>query len=262
MSRRIVQLTDLHLLPRAEDRLRGVPTVRVVSDVIEHLQRQVPDADALVISGDLAQDEAHLTYRRLAKMLGSWTSRMHIIPGNHDNRLELGAVFASRITLEDERIVFTEQLDAWRLIGIDSQEPGKVAGRVGAKQLRWLDGQLRDHATSPTIVFVHHPPISVETSWFDEIGLRDAKDLRRVIERHTHVKLLCCGHVHFEFEGRIGSARVVTTPAASFQFASRTPSQQYDLLPPGYRVIELDGAEFRTKVVRLAKLDYPPKLKD
>ncbi len=260
MARRIVQLTDLHLLPNADDRLRGVPTVRVVAQVIEHLQRQVPDADCLVISGDLAQEEAHTTYRRLAEMLGSWTSRVRMIPGNHDNRSELEAVFGARITLEDDRVVFSEQLDAWRLIGLDSQEPGKVAGRVGTKQLQWFDRQLREHATSPTIVFVHHPPVSVETTWFDEIGLLDAQELRGMIARHTQVKLVCCGHVHFEFESKIGTALVVTTPAASFQFAPHTPSQQYDLQPPGYRVIELDGSEFRTKVVRLTKLDYPPEL--
>jgi len=149
MARRIVQLTDLHLLPNADDRLRGVPTVRVVAQVIEHLQRQVPDADCLVISGDLAQEEAHTTYRRLAEMLGSWTSRVRMIPGNHDNRSELEAVFGARITLEDDRVVFSEQLDAWRLIGLDSQEPGKVAGRVGkhVKVIRLKGaGLLRLHA--------------------------------------------------------------------------------------------------------------------
>ncbi len=259
MTRRIVQLTDPHLLPHVDDRLRGVPTVRVVSDVIEHLQQEVPDADWLVISGDLAQDESRTTYRRLSEMLGDWTSRVRLIPGNHDDREKLQSVFGPIITMQRERVVFSEQVDAWRLIGLDSQEPGQVAGRVGSEQLEWLDGELREHAALPTIVFVHHPPVSVETSWFDTIGLLDAEDVRNVIARHAQVKLVCCGHVHFEFEARIGTTQVVTTPAASFQFAPRTPSQQYDFLPPGYRVIELDGSEFRTKVVRLPKLEYSPE---
>lgn len=258
MTRRIVQLTDLHLLPHVDERLRGVPTVRVVVDVLAHLRLHVPEVDLLIISGDLAQEESRATYRHLASMLEPWVSQLRMIPGNHDDRGELQEVFSHHVTVVDDRIVFAETLDAWRLIGLDSQEPGQVAGRVGPEQLAWLDGQLGEHLDSPTILFVHHPPVSVETTWFDVIGLLDAEALRAVIQRHPQVKLVCCGHVHFEFASSIASTQVLTTPAASFQFAPRTPSQEYDLRPPGYRIIELDEAEYRTQVVRLPRLDYPP----
>lgn len=258
MTRRIVQLTDLHMLPHVDDRLRGVPTVKVVTSVLKHLREHVPDIDLLVISGDLAQEESTVTYRTLAEMLKPWGTAIRMIPGNHDDRSQMVQVFSALVTKADERIVFTEQLDAWRVIGLDSQAPGEVAGLVGEQQLAWLDQQLHDHGTSPTIVFVHHPPVSVETSWFDVIGLKDATAMQPVIARHPQVKLVCCGHVHFEFESAIASTRVVTTPAASFQFAPHTPSQEYDLLPPGYRLIEIDESEFRTNVVRLPELRYLP----
>lgn len=258
MTRRIVQLTDLHLLPSVDERLRGVPTVEVVTSVLEHLREHVPDIDLLVISGDLAQEESTVTYRALAEMLKPWGAAIRMIPGNHDDRSQMGQTFSDLVTTVDERIVFAEQLDAWQVIGLDSQVTGEVAGLVGEQQLAWLDRQLHDHSTSPTIVFVHHPPVSVETSWFDVIGLKDSAAMQTVIARHSQVKLVCCGHVHFEFESAIASTRVVTTPAASFQFAPHTPSQEYDLLPPGYRLIEIDEIEFRTNVVRLPELRYMP----
>ena len=86
MTRRIVQLTDLHMLPQVDERLRGVPTVRVVADVLAHLQQHVPEPDLLIISGDLAQEEAKATYRRLAEMLEPWAGKLRMIPGNHDDR--------------------------------------------------------------------------------------------------------------------------------------------------------------------------------
>lgn len=258
MTRRIVQLTDLHLLPNVDERLRGVPTVQVVSSVLEHLRAHVPEFDLLVISGDLAQDESAVTYRRLADMLEPWEVPIRMIPGNHDDRSQMGQVFSGLVANVGERVVFTEQLEDWRILGLDSQAPGEVAGLAGEQQLAWLDQQLHDHSTSPTLVFIHHPPVSVETTWFDVIGLKDAKAMQAVITRHPQVKLICCGHVHFEFESAIASTRVVTTPAASFQFAPHTPSQEYDLLPPGYRVIELDGAAYRTHVVRLPELRFVP----
>lgn len=258
MTRRIVQITDLHLLPNPDERLRGVPTVKAVELVLEHLRENVPDIDLLVISGDLAQEESKVTYRRLAEMLEPWGTAIRMIPGNHDDREQMEKVFSALVTNAAERIVFAEQLDAWRVIGLDSLSPGEVAGLVGQQQLGWLDQQLHDHSDCPTIVFVHHPPVSVETSWFDVIGLQDAEAMREVIARHPQVKLVCCGHVHFEFESAIASTRVVTTPAASFQFAPHTPSQEYDLLPPGYRLIEVEGDEYRTTVLRLPELRHIP----
>ena len=41
------------------------------------------------------------------------------------------------------------------------------------------------------------------------------------------------------------------------QLATQDEEPDYDPIPPGYRVIQLDGEEYHTHVVRLAELKYP-----
>jgi Icc protein len=103
---------------------------------------------------------------------------------------------------------------------------------------------------------MHHPPISVASAWLDRIMLQNADELAAVLESAPQVRGIFCGHVHQEFDGKLGAIPVFTTPATGIQFAPRTDALQFDKLPPGFRVIDLDGDEFHTRVVRLPEVKH------
>jgi len=93
MTTRIAQLTDLHLYGDPDGRLGGVPTQATFRDVLGDLQARADPPDYLVLTGDLAHDEAPGTYAWLREMLAPWAGRYRLVPGNHDDRQAMRAVF-------------------------------------------------------------------------------------------------------------------------------------------------------------------------
>ena len=262
MPHQVVQFTDLHLLADPAELRKGVPTRETLRDVLELVRTRHSDFDLAVFSGDLAHDERLETYHVLRELLGDWVPRCRLLPGNHDDRGFLRRAFPDAVERGRGPIGFAADLGEWRIVGLDTHVPGEVRGRIEDEQLDWLEADLAVHARRPTLVFMHHPPISVNSAWLDRLGLDNSEQFEQVLLAAPQVKLICAGHVHHEFCGRLGEAHVYTTPATSIQFEPAAEEPAYATDPPGYRVITLDGPSYRTEVVRLPELKYPPIAED
>ena len=255
MTHRIVQLTDCHLFADPSRSLRDIVTWPRLVAVLENLRRQVFDVDLLVLTGDTAHDEERATYGSVRNELADWAGRVRIIPGNHDHRATLRDAFPEAFPEATDgpvgRVTFQEQWDDWQVIGLDSQQPGELAGSLGEAQLAWLRARLETTSPLFTLLFLHHPPIAVQSAWLDQIGLQDAPELERLLLDHPQVRLIGCGHVHQEVVGSLSVATVFTTPAVGPAFRPRTEQLEIDSAPPGYRVWELfpDG-RWSTQVLR------------
>jgi Icc protein len=252
MSLRLIQITDLHLLADPAAELRGVCPRARLEYVLAALQGERACADRLIITGDLTHDDRLETYQALHALLGDWVDIARVIPGNHDERGAMRDVFGERITAVAERNVFCEELDGWQLIGLDTHLGGSVAGHVGEQQLAWLAEQLESSNDRPTLVSLHHPPVSIGSRWLDQVGLEDAAELNAILSGHPPVRLICCGHVHQELTIGYENRTVLTTPATAVQFRPGTETLEVDGAAPGYRVIELElDGTWRSRVVRV-----------
>ena len=150
----------------------------------------------------------------------------------------------------DDPLTFTLSSEGWRIIGLDSQVPGETQGRIDASQMQWSKDQLKINPKTRTLLFLHHPPVAISVDWLDKIGLDDAHILIELIKASPQIKAVCAGHVHQEFEGRIGSAAVYTTPSTCVQFGART-KKSFDTKAAGYRLLQL-GENCQTQVYRLS----------
>lgn len=266
----VLQLSDPHLLAEPDARLRGVPTRQTLADVLALALARHSRIDRIVLTGDLAHDEAPATYQALRSMLGALGQRAHPLPGNHDDRDALRSAFPEPASAPDatsaeaapppDRIVFVERVGGWCLVGLDSRLPGEDAGRLGPEQLAWLRERLAAHAGVPTVIFVHHPPVPTGHPVLDGMGLYDADALAAVLARAPWVRAICHGHIHRAFEGRLGEIPVLGAPSTAFQFPAHPDQGAYEALPPGARVLCLDddGDGLHTEVLRLPALEFPP----
>ncbi len=252
MSIRIVQLSDLHLYRDQDSLLAGVPTWTTFRAVLDFVGRQQDDFDYLILTGDLAQDEALETYKMLRETLGDWIHRCRVIPGNHDDRGKLRAVFPELLPDGEGPLTFALQCEDWRVIGLDSHIPGETSGHIDGDQLQWLRAQLASGPGYPVLLFVHHPPIPINVVWLDNLGLYDAAEFVELIETSPQIKVICAGHVHQEFAGQIGAAALYTTPSTCVQFAARN-EKAFDTTMAGYRTILLEKGGYRTEVHRLSE---------
>ena len=253
----ILQLSDLHIFTVASERLANVPTTRTFAEVLAFIDAQ-ESFDYLVLTGDLAQDEALSTYEKLREMLGPRLDRTWLVPGNHDDREHLRCVFADRAPATGP-LTFAFDAGEWRVLGLDTHVPGRVSGRLDPDQLGWLDAELGIEPARPCLAFCHHPPVPCGVNWLDRLSLEEPYSLLARMRDNERFRALACGHVHRESECTVGGVRVYTTPSTAFQFGDRRDTR-YDMLPPGYRRFTLCGDEFTSEVVRLPELRFPPCL--
>jgi len=263
---RLLQLTDLHLFRDPQETLKGIPTQETLGIVLDVIQAREPTFDQVIVTGDHTHDELPETYQIVREMLGAWDDRLLIVPGNHDDRNVMRAVLGRVIdrqceqpTPDDDRINFDVSVGNWRLLGIDTRLPGEVAGHMGSAQLEWLRLQLDAHASSPTIVFCHHPPVEIGSVWMDRIGITDRQAFADLLDEYPIVRFVCCGHVHHNFAGPLRHARVVSTPSTGLQFSPIGTEATFANDAPGYRVIELNEDTFSTTVHRVEEAHRHPE---
>lgn len=252
MSLRLIQITDLHLLADPDAELRGIRPRARLESVLAAIQAERDGTHRLIVTGDLTHDDLRETYQALRSLLADWVDILRVIPGNHDDRIAMRDAFGDRITVAAGRNLFSEELGGWKLIGLDTHISGSVAGHAGEQQIAWLAEQLENSTDRPTLLCLHHPPVSVGSRWLDDVGLQDAVELNAILYRHPQVRLVCCGHVHQELAIGGSGWTVLTTPATALQFRPGTETLEVDTAAPGYRVIELESAgTWRSRVVRV-----------
>jgi Icc protein len=241
---RILQLTDLHLGPGLDD-TRWAAFDRLISD----LPTLTGDFDRLVLTGDLAAHGQPAVYRALRTRLGPYLAKLRLVPGNHDDGRLLRQTFSDRMLNGSPATNFLDDVGGVRLLGLDSSRPWRVSGALGRAQLDWLSSQL--DPVVPSLLFLHHPPLTLGTWWLDKDCLRDRKALAAVIQDRC-VQGVFCGHVHQEAEGRLGAVPVWTTPSTAYQFKPRSLIPRTERRSAGVRVIEITAGVVKTSVVRLS----------
>jgi 3',5'-cyclic AMP phosphodiesterase CpdA len=254
MAVRVVQVSDLHLCRDPAGRVHGVPVWDTFRDILRHIESHAPRCDYLIIMGDLADDGEVGTYRYLRDLLGERLARCRLVPGNQDNRDHIREVFPDIVPGEVGPLTFSFSAGDWRLIGLDTLVPGGEEGRISPAQLAWLGGQLAAHPDTSTMIFLHHPPISVLPE--GESDLMEPTGFLNLIAASPQVVVVSAGHVHHAFQGSIGDTTVLTAPSSAFQY--RPADDSFDDLAPGARIFDLDAGSFRTEVVRLPGLKHPP----
>ena len=258
MTFRIVQLTDLHVFRDQQTLLKEVATWHFLRQVVALLHSLDPQPDAVVITGDHTHDELPETYRAIRELLHPWIDRLWQVPGNHDDRRELRRAFSDRIAgTADDPIRFGFSPPGWLCLGIDTHVPGSVAGQIDAEQTAWISTQLHASPDVRCALFMHHPPVLLNSIWMDAIGLHGRELLADLCSTEPRIHLICCGHVHHESRGHLGHAAVHTTPSTGIQFDPDSDQPKFVPGRPGLRIIDLTPAGYSTEVLRISELSVP-----
>jgi Icc protein len=230
---KILQLTDPHLFGSATGALRGVVTDFSLHRVLDEAYASVPDFAALLVTGDLVQDDPS-GYLRFRSIFGDSRKPVLCVPGNHDEP----DIMRRSLAGPPFQVCGSHHAGGWQLVMLDSCDPGHVGGRLTARELERLDRAL---ASSPAhaMVCLHHHPVDMGSRWIDTVGLANREDFWRVIDAHAHVRAVVWGHVHQEYQGDRGGVRLFATPSTGAQFLPKSDRFAVDQRPPAYRPFEL-----------------------
>jgi 3',5'-cyclic AMP phosphodiesterase CpdA len=218
---RLAQISDTHV--RADD--GGVAAAQLKRAMAQaHAYR----ADAIVLTGDLVNDERADEYEVLAEAIADPPAPLYLMPGNHDDRALLRSAFPAHAYLPREGpLSFVIDDFPVRIVMLDDVVPGETHGLLRREGADWLDEALSNAPAKPTIVALHHPPLLTHDLLFDKIGLLDAGLFSSVIARHHQVALVICGHHHRVAVGRIAHAPAIVAPSTSWTYGlAMEPGQE------------------------------------
>ena len=241
-SVRLVQFTDTHLLADRGARLRGARTLPRLLACLEHARRHWFPVDAVALTGDVVHDDA-AAYDVVADVFGDLGVPVLAIPGNHDLPGEMRRRLARAPFQVGGELRTT---NGWQVLLLESwfAEAADGEGRLGPQQLEAVGRALAEATAPHAFVFVHHPPVPMDSARLDELGLLDGDELCRTVAQFPRVRAVCWGHAHQALDLYGPGVRFMCTPATAMQFRPRNRTFVVDDRPPGYRVIDLgaDGA--------------------
>lgn len=214
----LAHISDPHIGLENSPTERTYATASLLVNAVNHLSVLPLPPDALLVTGDCVDTGKVEEYERFLDIIRPLRVPVFVVPGNHDNRDNL----RSALGLQGKKHMagFVQYVvDDWpvRLIGLDSLIPGNLAGYLCSERLLWLNERLMECPKQPTILFLHHPPFHTGLEVLDDIGLRNATELHRVVGRYPAVELILAGHVHRTMVRRLNGAVAMTCPSTAHQ---------------------------------------------
>jgi 3',5'-cyclic-AMP phosphodiesterase len=241
---KFVVLSDLHLSAPGQP-VNGLDTGTRTAEAVDVIQRDHGDAAFVLVAGDLADRGEAAAYRHLHDLLSPLSMPVHITLGNHDDRHTFLSVFGADRDDPQGRVSTAVDADGYRVILLDTSEPGLVGGRLCPGRLDWLNSRLDEAKDRPVIIVQHHHanPLSLPV---DEIILENAADYLAVLQRHPDVRQVIAGHVHLP-TAAVWRGIPMTTLAGSHYSVSPhvpgVPGQQVRLEGPAQMAVVLTSSD-------------------
>lgn len=229
-----MQISDTHLTGDGAPVHGLVDTAAALETALARVTASGAEVDALLFTGDLAQNGEPGAYRRLRALAEPAAAALGATPiyamGNHDER---GAFAAELLgTSGDRPLDAVHDLGGLRVVVLDSTTPGRHEGRLEDEQLAWLEAELATPAPEGTVVVVHHPPLRSPVPTVDLLRLHDSARLGEALAG-SDARIVLTGHAHHTGCGAIGGVPVWISPAIVYRV---------DPLPPRGRLRATTGA--------------------
>ncbi len=268
----IAQITDTHLIPDAQSHVFGFPTTASLAAVLAQVKPLAPDY--LLLTGDLADAGDVLAYQKLRELVAPLKIPSLYIGGNHD------LVGRMEEMLDCEPFDARKSLDLgeWRLILLNSVISTRCCaeGELSPETLTWLQTELKTYPNQPTLIALHHPPVSTGIDWLDPLGLQSPENLHEAIAPFPQVRLVVFGHIHHALHRRLNQVDFLGCPSTCVQFippfeidspsalnidpalennsatSNKNSGENNDLKLPGFRWLTLfEDGSYETKIHRV-----------
>lgn len=234
---KLIQLTDIHLTTPGQT-IGGRDPNANFDRALGHALSNHPNAEAVIITGDLSDWGERDDYLRLRDLLSTFDVPVHLCIGNHDDRPTFLDVFPELID-QNGFVQNAVPLSLGTALLLDTGGPETHAGHFCETRAQWLDAQLSQDG--PFWIFMHHNPVETGIVPMDQIMLLDADRFGEIVGRHREkIRHIFFGHCHLPLTGSLHgvpiSAPRGTNHAAWANFAEHELLSGSDL-PESYAVI-------------------------
>ena len=207
MNNSFIQISDCHI--DDEKNVWGTDSQKNLSTIVKSISNR--NYNALIISGDLAHNGTASSYSTLKDIIQPISDNLFILPGNHDNKLNLSSAFSEhylpKLTIAD-----------WEIISIDSVQENKTSGFLDKAKLELLTKKILSSTKKFIVLCLHHPPISMESEWDDKKSLENSDDFFYTIDKFSKIKAVIWGHAHQGSEFSRNNVKLFSCPSTTLQF--------------------------------------------
>lgn len=196
----LVHISDTHLIA-GKDKLYGstVSGDDTLVELLSELEASHSKPDAIIITGDIADQGDPEAYRKILQIINPVAERMGTeviwVMGNHDNRSHFREVLLEE-TPSYETIDRVFDINGLRLIVLDTSVQGHHYGEVTKDQLEWLKDVLSTESEHGSILAMHHPPIPSMLELSKTTELRNQALLAEVV-KGSDIRSIIAGHLHY-----------------------------------------------------------------
>lgn len=254
---RLVQITDQHLFSDSNETLLDVNTYQSFQAVLTEIQQSNFSFDAVLATGDLVQDYQISAYHRFAEMVKPLNKPVFWLEGNHDIQPKMSLQLGLYAHIQADKQILAGH--KWQILLLNSQVSNAASGKLCRDQLAWLQQKLSELPERFALVALHHNILPTNSAWLDQHSLKNSDELAEVLSQFTNVKAILHGHIHQEVDNVWNNIRVLATPSTCIQFKPNCDTFTLDLLPQGWREIELwEDGRIETNVKRLNSNEFLP----
>lgn len=216
---RILQLSDPHIVPYGQLAYGVVDTAAALSEAIATINRDqhlFGPIDLAVVTGDITDFGTPEEYERFKIIMKPLGIPYLVLPGNHDRRENLRQAFAGEDWIpKSGEIIWSRDLANFGVIGLDTLVEDHHHGWLEEETLQFLRAELTNFGGKPVIVALHHPPFATGIVPMDINNLRNAEELRTILDDYPGESRIICGHVHRSVSTIFGSSLALIAPGVS-----------------------------------------------
>jgi 3',5'-cyclic AMP phosphodiesterase CpdA len=244
---KFVVMSDLHLVRHGQTSM-SLDTAHRLEQAVACLNARYADADFCIIAGDLADEGEAEAYQRLRDITARITIPTYITLGNHDDRPTYLSIFGADQADETGKVNRVIDAKGYRVIVLDSSEPGRVDGVLTEAQMTWLRARLAEAADRPVIVVLHHNANALHIE-ADTIRLLDDAPFIAALKSHADIRQVIAGHVHLTSTATYHGLPFTTLAGGHYSvtFNADQPSTPFkSLTGPGQMAVVLGTAHATT----------------
>jgi len=216
----IAQMTDIHVGFAPDEKPEELNLTRFRA-TLKRLLEGPNRPDVLVLSGDITDRGDAESFAKTAALLADCPVPILPMVGNHDSREGLLGAFPQVVPAEGGFLHYVVEAGlGLRIICLDTLEDGRHGGAFCEARAGWLTARLTarlaEAPDTPTLIFMHHPPVVAGIDWMDPAPEEPwIQRLRSVLEGQRQVLAVHCGHLHRQINARFAGIPLGVTPSVA-----------------------------------------------
>jgi len=213
----IAQLTDTHITVPQNNNEDCYVKLEAFKKSVLKINTLDPLPDIVIHTGDLSHNGRPDEYKLAKSIMEELKVPYLITVGNRDSNTNLIHEFdlKSVKVQEHQLLQYSADIASYRLVSVDTSSQNSNLGFLNFSKLAHLDGLLRQKQSCPTIIFMHHPPISLSNSEPPEHEYENfsmIKNFAEIVDRHPQIIAFLCGHIHRAFSSHINASPIMVIP--------------------------------------------------